>query len=98
VPLEPYLAFGNGQRALCSSSLQTNTPSATGVNNALSICSGTAVKWPQIGLSLRGINARHERQTRPYSANVPYLCGIYKGDRRDSNPRPPGPQSADIGF
>jgi hypothetical protein len=26
-----------------------------------------------------------------------YLCSIWKGDRRDSNPRPSEPQSADIG-
>src|SRR5829696_8537175 len=30
-----------------SSSLPTNTLSATDVNDALHICSGTAVKWPQ---------------------------------------------------
>jgi hypothetical protein len=30
-----------------SSSLPTNTPSATDVNDALHICSGSAVKWPQ---------------------------------------------------
>jgi len=33
--------------ALYPSSLPTNTPSATDVNNALHNCSGTAVKWPQ---------------------------------------------------
>jgi hypothetical protein len=33
--------------ALYPSSLPTNTPSATDVNNVLHICSVTAVKWPQ---------------------------------------------------
>jgi hypothetical protein len=42
-----YLAFGDEQMALYPSSLPTNTPSATDVNDALHICSGTAVKWPQ---------------------------------------------------
>jgi hypothetical protein len=43
----PYLAFGDRQMAQYSSSLPTNTPSATDVNDALHICSGSAVKWPQ---------------------------------------------------
>src|SRR5829696_9497952 len=35
---------------------------------------------------------------RPDSADSPYLCGIREGDRRDSNPRPSEPQSADTCF
>jgi hypothetical protein len=32
------------------------------------------------------------------SADSSYVSRIQEGDRRDSNPRPPEPQSADIGF
>src|SRR5215213_549173 len=35
---------------------------------------------------------------RELSTNSAYLCGIREGDRRDSNPRPSEPQSADICF
>ena len=33
-----------------------------------------------------------------FSAYSAYLCGIREGDRRDSNPRPSEPQSADSCF
>jgi hypothetical protein len=32
------------------------------------------------------------------SAYPAYICRICEGDRRDSNPHPPEPQSADTGF
>jgi hypothetical protein len=65
--LEPYLAFGDGQMALYPSSLPTNTPSATDVNDALHICSGTTVKWPQddpLITSVRSVVAQRCRGLR----------------------------------
>jgi hypothetical protein len=34
----------------------------------------------------------------PGSLLIPAFGGIQEGDRRDSNPRPSEPQSADMGF
>jgi hypothetical protein len=42
------------------------------------------------------LNSHHA--ARPDSAYPAYLCGIWEGDRRDSNPRPSEPQSADTCF